>query len=160
MVHVVMRRDHRHPRPLQSHLNIPCRGGVPRAQPVEHLASGPDADAARTGLQRRNRLFVDRGRDDDALALLPRLRGAWRRKAEQRDLLVVLLEGDLQVGQLAVGGIDSDLDFCRGADELFGFRDFDAGRRHAPANNPGATSGEHEDQDQCEEKTHALIIDD
>ena len=97
----MLRREDGDLRPLEPHLDV-ARGGRRRlAHPVEHGALGRDDDARRAALQVRNRVAPERPRDADAVrpVLLDLGRGRLRERDERR-LLAVLLEGDLEVADV------------------------------------------------------------
>ena len=156
----VVRRDDRHARPFQAHLDVVAGGRLERAHAAQHRPARGHDDAGGAGLEIRDGRLADLVRDANLVGpVLSDLRLPRFLQAEERRLLAVLLEGDTnRLQRLGVRRVDRDLERARRADELLGLFDGDGRGSHAPRDDPGAAGGKEEDKDEADEILHRVII--
>ena len=130
-----------------------------RAHAVDDLARRIDDDFRVAGLQLRHRLLPDLARDDDAVgAILKELRPFRIGEGEERHLLAVLLERDLELLELRSGRLDSHLEGCGQSHELVGLRDLDGGSRHPAGVEECTACREQQNQYKSEQESHQMMI--
>ena len=161
LVHVVMRRQRGEARALEPHLDV--AGGLGRdvAQPEQHRPRGGDHDARGSGADARDALASDLARHPHAIGLGRDLRHRRVRRGgavhEERRAGAVLLEDDLERGELAARSVDRHLERRGDADEPLGVDDLDR-RARPPAGEPvGHTApGGEENRDHDEDRRRAF----
>ena len=134
VVDVVVRGHHRHARPFEPHLEVAARGRRDRADAVDHLARGRDDDGRVARLQLGHRLLADLAADQQLVRPVLLDRGALLiGEREQRELLPVLLEDDVQGFEPGAGRLHGDLERRRDSDDLCpACRSESAGRPSVP----------------------------
>ena len=123
----VVRRDDRHARPFQAHLDVMAGGRLERAHAAEHRPARGHDDAGGAGLEIRDGRLADLVRDANLVGpVLSDLRLPRFLQAEERRLLAVLLEDDAnRLQRLGVRRVDRDLAAgspCRRTSRAFRWR--------------------------------------